>query len=74
MGMTIQLPCALTPVPGRAQMLQAKGCETLQGFLFSKPLEANEVLPFLQQWRGHAAVYGEAPSHEARPAPAALAS
>jgi EAL domain-containing protein (putative c-di-GMP-specific phosphodiesterase class I) len=43
-----------------ALMLQAKGCETLQGFLFSRPLEADQVLPFLQQWCGQAASDGAA--------------
>ncbi|RZL34922.1 MAG: GGDEF domain-containing protein, partial [Rubrivivax sp.] len=39
-----------------ARMLQAKGCETLQGFLFSRPLEADQVVPFLAQWRSGTAL------------------
>lgn len=33
-----------------AELLRAKGCETLQGYLFSEPLPAAAVLPFLQRW------------------------
>jgi diguanylate cyclase (GGDEF)-like protein/PAS domain S-box-containing protein len=37
-----------------ARMLQAKGCETLQGYLISRPLEADQVLPFLARWQQQA--------------------
>jgi len=37
-----------------ADLLRAKGCETLQGFLFSRPLEADEVAAFLAGWRSGA--------------------
>ncbi len=36
--------------PIEAEMLRTKGCETLQGFLFSRPLPADQVLPFLESW------------------------
>ena len=41
--------------PQQAEMLRAKGCETLQGFLFSRPLEVDGVAAFLQAARGAAA-------------------
>jgi diguanylate cyclase (GGDEF)-like protein/PAS domain S-box-containing protein len=34
-----------------ADLLRAKGCETLQGYLFGRPLEADQVAPFLAGWR-----------------------
>jgi len=37
-----------------AELLRAKGCETLQGYLFSRPLEADQVAPFLAGWRTRA--------------------
>ena len=36
--------------PAEADLLSAKGCETLQGFLFSRPLPAADVAAFLAGW------------------------
>ncbi|MDZ5459975.1 putative bifunctional diguanylate cyclase/phosphodiesterase [Azohydromonas lata] len=41
---------------GQARMLRERGCEGLQGFLFSRPLAAQDVLPFVQAWEGGRAV------------------
>ena len=38
--------------PAEAMLLRAKGCETLQGFLFSRPLAEDAVVDFLTNWRG----------------------
>jgi EAL domain-containing protein (putative c-di-GMP-specific phosphodiesterase class I) len=34
----------------QARMLRVRGCTALQGFLFSRPLRPEAVLPFLEQW------------------------
>jgi diguanylate cyclase (GGDEF)-like protein len=34
----------------QARMLRERGCTALQGFLFSRPLRAEAVLPFLEEW------------------------
>ena len=38
--------------PGQARMLSERGCEGLQGFLYSRPLRPENVLPFLRAWEG----------------------
>ncbi|MDX9995338.1 MAG: EAL domain-containing protein [Rhodocyclaceae bacterium] len=36
---------------GQRDRLHLLGCDMLQGYLYSRPLPAEEVIPFLQQWR-----------------------
>jgi EAL domain-containing protein (putative c-di-GMP-specific phosphodiesterase class I) len=33
------------------QALEKLGCDVLQGFLYSKPLPAAEIIPFLKHWQ-----------------------
>jgi sensor c-di-GMP phosphodiesterase-like protein len=40
--------------PIEATMLRQRGCAAFQGFLVSRPLPADEVLPFLAHWRAPA--------------------
>lgn len=36
---------------GQREHLEKLGCDVLQGFLYSRPLPAKEVIPFLKQWQ-----------------------
>lgn len=36
---------------GQRQLLEKLGCDVLQGFLYSKPLPATEILAFLKNWQ-----------------------
>lgn len=50
LGMTAVAEGVETPL--QANRLRERGCELLQGYLFSRPLEAEQVADFLQRWRG----------------------
>lgn len=36
---------------GQRQLIEKLGCDVLQGFLYSKPLPATEILTFLKNWQ-----------------------
>ena len=36
---------------GQRSLLETLGCDMLQGFLYSRPLPAEEIIPFMKNWR-----------------------
>jgi EAL domain-containing protein (putative c-di-GMP-specific phosphodiesterase class I) len=36
---------------GQRDFLHKLGCDVLQGFLYSRPLPADDVMPFLRSWQ-----------------------
>ncbi|MEY4754076.1 MAG: hypothetical protein RJA44_1751, partial [Pseudomonadota bacterium] len=56
--------------PAQLQMLQAEGCDQLQGYLISRPLPPEQVQAFIRHWKeraaqvGHGLRLGPPPRHE----------
>ncbi len=57
--------------PVQAQMLRRHGCHVLQGFLLSRPIPADELIRFLQAWRGRPAGWSDTELAPSAPMPLA---
>jgi predicted signal transduction protein with EAL and GGDEF domain len=55
--------------PAQIKMLDGEGCSAIQGFLVAKPMQANQVLPFIAAWREDKRPVSRR-SRSARPEPA----
>lgn len=55
MGHELGIHVIAEGVENREQLdfLHLKGCDSAQGYLFSRPLPANELIPWLRQYRGN---------------------